>query len=264
MKRILIGATLIVAGLIGVAGASPVSAQTNEGVCEGTHIQSSGKTSVTVTADPGQLISGYCVKAGSVIQGDGPEYKDFDPPVPSVTITHSSGKNISHYVVTYVDAPPVEATPAVPTLTPPTCFAPGNVPVLANTDAYTYNYVTADGVTTVTVTANAGYVLVGETGPWMFPIAQVTGETCDDDVASNPPPPATPVVPTEAPTVGSVGGSVTGSVTPVVGSAGPLPAQAAPTQALPATGTSSWVLAFTAMALVLVGSGFVSFSRRFS
>lgn len=201
MKRMLVGATLIVAGLVGVAGASPVSAQsTNPGVCEGTHITPPANTTeVTVTAPEGQLISGYCVKAGSENQGLGPEYVTLDEPATSVTIEYTMSdtvKDISHYVVTYVDAPPpVETTPVETTPTAPT------------------------------------------------------------EVGSNPPP-ATPAEPAAAPTVGSEGGSVT----PDVASEGPLPAQAAPAQALPATGTSSWVFAFMAMALVLVGTGFVSFS----
>ncbi|HSP29913.1 MAG TPA: LPXTG cell wall anchor domain-containing protein, partial [Ilumatobacteraceae bacterium] len=189
----------------------------------------------------------------------GPEYVTLPQPAKTVTFTYTKTtdvKDISHYVLFYV----VEATPAVPTSTPPSCDAAGTVVVPSSTDAYTYDSSEAGGVVTVTVKANAGYVLVANMGPWTFPIAQLTGEAC---VASNPPP-ATPANPaTPAPTVCSAGGTVT-AATPVVGSAGPLPAQAAPTQALPATGTASWALAFIAMALVLVGSGFVSFSRRFS
>ncbi|GAB4086758.1 hypothetical protein GCM10028784_33880 [Myceligenerans cantabricum] len=60
---------------------------------------------ITITAPEGKLITGYCVKAGSAKQGLGPEYKTFDPPVAEVTIKHSSCKDISHYTVTYTDAP---------------------------------------------------------------------------------------------------------------------------------------------------------------
>ena len=272
MKRILIGATLLVAGIAGVAGVSPVSADDHddvpvpvvEKVCDpqDSHIDGGNQTSILVTAPEGKLISGYCVKAGSIQQGLGPEYKYFDPPVKSYTITYTLSptiKEISHYVVFYVEAPkPQAVTPVKPEPIPADCAAAGSVKVLADTDTYTYGYVTVGDKTTVTVTAKTGYVLTGDVGPWVYTNApQVTGETC---VASNPPP-ATPAAP--APTVGSTGGTVT-AATPVVGSAGPLPAQAAPTQALPATGTASWALAFIAMALVLVGSGFVSFSRRFS
>lgn len=278
MKRILIGAALAVAGIVGVAGASPVSAedhdvpvQVDDKVCDGTHIPGGNKTSIPVTAPEGMLISGYCVKAGSIQQGLGPEYVDFgDDPVKSFTITYTKSetiKEISHYVVFYVEAPAPQAiSPEKPKPIPADCAAAGSVQVLENTNAVEYEYVTVGDVTTVTVTAKTGYVLTGDTGPWMYTNApQVTGGTC---VASNPPPadpvtPATPAAPAPAPAVGSTGGTVT-EATPVAESAGPVPAQAAPTQALPATGTSSWVLAFIAMTLVLLGSGFVSFSRRLS
>jgi LPXTG-motif cell wall-anchored protein len=83
----------------------------NPGVCAGTHLfpPDETTTSITVTAPEGKLISGYCVKAGSLNQGDGPVYVVVDPPAKTVTITHPSGKDISHYVVTYVDEP-VETT----------------------------------------------------------------------------------------------------------------------------------------------------------
>ena len=55
---------------------------------------------LTITAPDGLVITGYCVKAGSVKQGLGPEYYVVDPPAASVVISHSSGKDISHYSVT--------------------------------------------------------------------------------------------------------------------------------------------------------------------
>ena len=57
---------------------------------------------ITVSAPEGKLISGYCVKAGSINQGFGPEYYR-TVPVKTVTISHSSGKDISHYSLRYVD-----------------------------------------------------------------------------------------------------------------------------------------------------------------
>ena len=66
------------------------------------HISAS-TPSVTVSAPDGKLISGYCVKAGSANQGLGPEFVTGDPPQKTVTITHSSGKDISHYSLSYVD-----------------------------------------------------------------------------------------------------------------------------------------------------------------
>jgi hypothetical protein len=81
------------------------STKINLGVCEGLD---SGKiddetesTSLEVCAKDfegyeDQCITGYCVKAGSVKQELGPEYP-IDTPSKCVTLTHSSGKAISHY-----------------------------------------------------------------------------------------------------------------------------------------------------------------------
>lgn len=105
--RKLLALLLIAFGLLCMLVAPSAADNDNEGVCEGTHIAPPDETtkSITVTAPEGQLISGYCVKAGSIKQGDGPEYIVINPPAESVTITHSSGKDISHYTVTYVPVP---------------------------------------------------------------------------------------------------------------------------------------------------------------
>ena len=77
--------------------------------------------SVTVTAPAGYLISGYCVKAGSVQGGTGgPVFVVVDPPTKSVTITYPSGKAISHYSVTYVPVTPPTTPPPSTTTKPPT------------------------------------------------------------------------------------------------------------------------------------------------
>ena len=55
---------------------------------------------LTVTAPDGYVITGYCVKAGSAKQGLGPEFYVVDPAATSVAISHSSGKDISHYSYT--------------------------------------------------------------------------------------------------------------------------------------------------------------------
>ncbi|WP_084128825.1 hypothetical protein [Demequina sp. NBRC 110055] len=60
------------------------------------------KKSVEVTAPAGKLIDKYCVKSASTQNGNGPEIKNVDPPAKTVTITHSSGKDVSHYMVHYV------------------------------------------------------------------------------------------------------------------------------------------------------------------
>ena len=80
-----------------------------EGVCQpqDAHIKpAEGTKSVTITAPEGKVIVAVCVKAGSIKQGNGPE--DVTVPeggVESLTFSHSSGKDISHYTVTYADKP---------------------------------------------------------------------------------------------------------------------------------------------------------------
>lgn len=126
MKRFFVLAALCA----GLAVASITSASaTNEGVCvdNGTKVDVVGShESITVTAPAGYLISGYCVKAGSVRQGLGPEYYTVDPPAVSVTIEHSSGKDISHYTITLVEieTPPTTTVPPVTTLPPTTTVPP--------------------------------------------------------------------------------------------------------------------------------------------
>lgn len=103
MRKIL-ALFLITTGSICLLGA-PSGANDNPQVCSGTHITPVGnQTSITVTAPDDQLISAYCVKAGSLKQGNGPVYVIVDPPAKTVTITHPSGKDISHYTVTFVNA----------------------------------------------------------------------------------------------------------------------------------------------------------------
>jgi hypothetical protein len=67
---------------------------------------------ITVTAPDGMVIVGYCVKAGSVEQGDGAIDVVVDPPKTVVEISHPSGKEISHYTVFYEPAP--SPTPTMP------------------------------------------------------------------------------------------------------------------------------------------------------
>ncbi len=103
-KMTVLGASaLLVAGLMAspaAAFAAPVLTDTEQyldgvQVCEG---YDSGKIdttgdpmSVTVEAPEGELISGYCVKAGSAKQGEGEGgayFVELDEPAASVTITY--------------------------------------------------------------------------------------------------------------------------------------------------------------------------------
>ncbi|UUZ59181.1 hypothetical protein [Nocardioides sp. B-3] len=66
------------------------------------------------------------MKAGSAQQGNGPVNVVVDPPAASVTITHPSGKDISHYTVTLVPTPTPTPTPSL-SATPTPTVAPTKV-----------------------------------------------------------------------------------------------------------------------------------------
>jgi cell division septation protein DedD len=138
-KLMMLGAMIAVFGLgtaAALAGtpdtASSQASEANDQVCpegdSGKIDVSGNNASLTLTASEGKLIVGYCVKAGSANQGLGPEFYTVDPPAKTVTISHSSGKDISHYSLTFVDdeAPPTETTPTdtTPTETTPTETTP--------------------------------------------------------------------------------------------------------------------------------------------
>jgi LPXTG-motif cell wall-anchored protein len=145
-KMTVLGATaLLIAGLVGspaaafaapIAGA-PVSMTTGEYESTASIMGSSESTcpkdgkvdvdgehvSLVVTAEPGYLITGYCVKAGSDKQGNGPENYVVNPPAAEVTITHSSGKAISHYTLITIETEPSPSptptpSPSVPSGSP--------------------------------------------------------------------------------------------------------------------------------------------------
>ncbi len=271
MKKLLMLTTTAVVGLgalIGPAvanGPAVLAQNVNEGVCQpqDQHIPGENRTSIVVDADPGEVIIGYCVKAGSINQEtengtNGPVYKSFDPGVTSVTITYPGGKQISHYVVFYADAPPppAEATPVKPTTTP-TCAAVGTI-TLPTTVGVDYSQKTnEDGTVTVTATAQKGYVLVGYDGPWTLDPRQLTGATC----TTNTPPPVVNT-PTPTPTPAVVVVAAAGPVPAVIVAAAPVPAAAPSLTALPATGSSSWTLFFTALGLLAAGFAALRISRR--
>jgi len=116
-----------------IALAEEAKATNNSQVCTGLD---SGKidtvgdpATVTITATPGYEITGYCVKAGSTQQGNGPVYVTVDPPRTSITISHPSGKDVSHYswseskiVVPPTTQPPETTVP--PTTEPPVTTQP--------------------------------------------------------------------------------------------------------------------------------------------
>jgi hypothetical protein len=127
----------IALGMMIASGSVAAAQNDNEQVCAGDKVDVGGEqTSIVVNAPEGYLISEYCVKAGSAEQGDGPEYVTVDPPASSVTISHSSGKAISHYSLTLVQIPTVTPTDVPPTVTPthtPPTVTPTDVPPTATT-----------------------------------------------------------------------------------------------------------------------------------
>jgi LPXTG-motif cell wall-anchored protein len=125
-KMTVMGASaLLLAGLMAspaaaiaapIAGAPVATTEDVTKVCpeEGKVELDGDDASVDVTAPEGMLISGYCVKAGSGVQEQGPEDVVVDPPAAEVTITHSSGKGISHYTLVTVEGPTPSPSPSVP------------------------------------------------------------------------------------------------------------------------------------------------------
>lgn len=81
---------------------------------------------VTISAPPGQEITGYCVKAGSAQQGDGPAYFTLGEPVSNLTFGHPSRKAVSHYSFTYRTVSSATSTPSTgtPTTSTPSTGTP--------------------------------------------------------------------------------------------------------------------------------------------
>ena len=145
MNTRILGGLAAAAMLVGgfaftTAGTVSADAINDAKVCEGL---TSGKIDTTgepqtITITPadypaGNLITGYCVKAGSDNQvGGGPVYVTVAPTA-SITFGHPSGKAVSHYSFTYappavvvvpptptpeIPVTPIPETPGTPTPTP--------------------------------------------------------------------------------------------------------------------------------------------------
>jgi hypothetical protein len=174
---LLTAALLLTGGGVGLAAAASAT-EVNEGVCTNLdtgHIDPGAKTpSLEIFAPEGKLIVGYCVKAGSIKQGDGPEYTTVVPGQTSVVISHLTGKDISHYSVDYADIYAV--TP--PVYVAPTCDAAGT---FTGTDTASYTFVASGPATAriLTATPVGDVVLTGTTVFGPHDLTQLTGEDCD-------------------------------------------------------------------------------------
>ena len=107
MKKVLAAGAIAFMALFGgamPAQAVPVAGQICPAGDSGKIDVTGDVTSITLNAPAGMVITAVCVKAGSANQGLGAEITYYPGGVTSVTITHSSGKAISHYSVWYAKA----------------------------------------------------------------------------------------------------------------------------------------------------------------
>lgn len=117
MKKWLAALAVAIVGVVALVAASvsvPAEAGTKSkcaGLDSGKIDVSGNHVTVTVTAPVGSLIDEYCVKAGSSHQGNGPENVIVNPAQQTVTFGHSSGKDVSHYSVSYTEIPTSTPTP---------------------------------------------------------------------------------------------------------------------------------------------------------
>lgn len=187
------GAVLLIAGTLTLVLSGPAEAATDD-VCTGLDsgkINVSGNhTSITITAPAGALITEYCVKAGSENQEEGPVYVTVNPAKATVTFSHPTGKDISHYSYSWSTI----VTPAALSFRDPTCEDTGvGVTLPPDTDQVTYTKSgseTPGGTVTVTATAASGFVFADgtttKTTTHTFPT--IASLECGTD--------ATPVAPT--------------------------------------------------------------------
>lgn len=114
--RVLVAALVLAGGAVAFSAAPASATPGNSNVCptfDTGHLSANGEKEWTAIAPEGHLIATICVKAGSAKQEFGPELVTVEPLAESVTFSHSSGKDISHYSVAYV-----EITETVPPTTP--------------------------------------------------------------------------------------------------------------------------------------------------
>lgn len=204
---------------------------------------------ITLHAPEGELISAYCVKAGSAKRGEGPKIVELDVPVAKVTIAYPTGgkcRAISHYAVEYVDAPkpspsPTPATATTPKSTPsPTPAAETPAPAEASP---TPEAATEAPPAEPSPAASETTPAVAEEGP---SDGEAVGMGGADDADEEP-----AAVEARAQTVGGSSGRVSAD----------LEAAAAP-QSLPVTGAQLLGIVMAAVALVGAGVGVLIWTRQ--
>jgi len=230
------------------------------------------------------------------LNGHGDHENDIIPPFESPTGTVFHGLNWDAegqaiwnngcVVPPPVEPPTPEEVPVLePTLTAPTCTAPGEI-VIPDRDGLEYVESEDQDQVTVIVSAADGYVLeAGATTSWTFPIERLAQLDPDDPLCRTPEEPATPpetpnaVVPpqveaqgpepavvVEAPATAVPTATASPTATaPPTATASPTvvaPTVAAAPTELPITGSSNWLIFLVGLGSMLTGAGFVALSRR--
>lgn len=150
-------ALLLMLPTLAVLGAQASPAAGAE-VCAGEQLSppDSTTTSFTYTAPDGYLVSSWCVKAGTT-----PEYHDANDghghvlPAKTVTIEHSTGKEISHFSVVLVPVPEQPLTAAVTAAGTLARTYPWSIDKVADATTRTVD-ASGNATFTYTVTAKAG------------------------------------------------------------------------------------------------------------
>ena len=186
----LLPVAMIVAGLGMVAAPSVSAGDVCAGLDSGKIDTTGDPATVTMTAPAGNVITEYCIKAGSAQSGGGPVYIDVDPPKASITVGHPSGKDVSHYSFSWEPKPPPSTTTTTTTTsTTTTTTTQPEVPVkIINVGCSQFE--------------TARFLIVewtqgSESGKEVTPLAANEGPGDEIDVAlkTNPPQTVTVVVP---------------------------------------------------------------------
>ena len=231
-KALWVIATIIAVGLLIVAmAASPADAFEVCPEWDSGKIDVTGEqTTLRITAPEGFHIVEVCVKAGSSNEGYGPEYSVVDPPRRGMTISHSSGKAISHYSMRYE----ICHMPGTTTTTAPPATTTTSLPVTPSTSTTTVAPTTTQPPTTTT--------------------------TIPTTTSTEPSESTTTVITSPPPTTSStVETSTTSTSAPIAttSTAEPPKQSTTPTDELPYTGAGHVALFVVALFALVAGAGLV-------